>query len=228
MSRIVANARFFIPLLALVVLGLSRCCEAVVFRPFVGFGGYGMGYGGYGYGYGGGTVAGNYMNGMSNVIRAEGQYNLLTAQAAVNNEEARSRYLDNKKKWHEIYLQSREARDKRVAEQFARSKHSPEVLAAAAASDLPHKLSSEVLDPVTGQITWPEVLLGAEFADQRKEVEQFLELRAKTSHTDETGEKIRAAAAKMSEMLRKNVQNIPANEYMAGRKFLDSLVYAVR
>ncbi len=173
-------------------------------------------------------MAGNYMNGMSNVIRSEGEYNALTSMAAINNEEARSRYLDNKKKWQEIYRQSREARDKRVAEQFARSKHSPEVLAAAAASDLPHKLSSEVLDPVTGHITWPDVLLGSEFADQRQAIEQFLEVRAKTSHTDEAGDRIRAAAAKMTETLRKNVQNIPANEYMSGRKFLDSLAFAVR
>jgi hypothetical protein len=224
MLRICAK---FIPLLlALAILGTSRSADA---GPFLGFGiGYGMGYGGYGYGYGGGTVAGNYMNGMSNVIRAEGEYNALTSMAGVNNEEARSRYLDNKKKWQEIYRQSRESRDKRVAEQYARSKRSPEVLAAAAASVRPHKLSSEVLDPVTGQITWPEVLLDSEFAEQRKEIEQFLELRAMTSHTDETGEKIRAAAAKMSEILRKNIQNIAANEYMSGRRFLDSLAYAMR
>src|SRR5262245_66634310 len=76
-----------------------RTAEAQ-FRPFVGFGiGYGLGYGGYGYGYGGGTAAGNYMYGMSNVIRAEGQYNLLTSMAGVNNEEARSKILDNRWKW---------------------------------------------------------------------------------------------------------------------------------
>ena len=55
-----------------------------------------------------------------------------------------------------------------------------------------------------------------------------MELRAKTSHTEETGDKIRTIARKMSEMLRHDVQRLPANEYMAGRKFLDSLAFAMR
>src|SRR5262245_36253569 len=107
------------PILTLAMILSARAAVAEVFRPFVGFGvGYGMGYGGYG--YGGGTAAGNYMYGMSNVIRAEGQYNLLTSMAGVNNEEARSRYLDNRKKWQENYLQGQEQHQKMQAEKFAR------------------------------------------------------------------------------------------------------------
>jgi hypothetical protein len=36
------------------------------------------------------------------------------------------------------------------------------------------------------------------------------------------------ATAKLSEMLRKNIQNIPANDYVAARKFLDSLAWSAR
>ncbi len=67
------------------------------------------GYGS-GYGFGGGTAAGNYLQGMSTVIRSAGEYNLLSAQAGVNNEEARSRYLDNQKKWSQNYFQMKEQR----------------------------------------------------------------------------------------------------------------------
>jgi hypothetical protein len=217
------------PILVLAMLLSARAAEAEVLRPFVGFGiGYGVGYGGYGYGYGGGTAAGNYMYGMSNVIRAEGQYNLLTSMAGVNNEEARSKYLDNKKKWQENYLQGQEQHQKMEAERFARSKHSSEALAAAATSDLPRKLSPDALDPVTGRITWPEALLADDYAAPRKELEQLFELRAKTTHTAGTSEKIRAATARLSDMLRKNIQNIPANEYVAARKFLDNLAWSAR
>src|SRR5262245_44675780 len=132
---------------SLVMLTLCRTAEAEVlagtaggFRGLgVGVGvGYGLGYGGYGYGgYGGGTVAGNYLNGVSNVIRSEGEYNVLTSQAGVNNEETRSRYLDNKKKWWENYLQMSEQRQAIDAQRYAAAKHSPEALNAAAKSDLP-------------------------------------------------------------------------------------------
>ena len=227
------RAIFFPLLLAIMTLLLSGTADAQV-RAFVGFGvGYGLGHGGYGYrgygyGYGGGTVAGNYMNGMSNVIRAEGQYNLLTAQAGVNNEEARSKYLDNQKKWRENYLQGQEQHQKLMAEKSARSKLSPEALAAAAASDLPRRLGPDALDPVTGQITWPELLRASGYAAQRKELEQLFELRAKTTHTPETSERVLAGTSKMSDMVRKDIQNTPPGEYIAARKFLDSLAYAAR
>jgi hypothetical protein len=216
------------PIVVMAICLLARAADAEV-RPFVGFGiGYGVGYGGYGYGYGGGTAAGNYMYGMSNVIRAEGQYNLLTSMAGVNNEEARSRYLDNRKKWQENYLQGQEQHQKMQAEKFARSRHSPEALAAAAASGVPRLLSPDALDPVTGHITWPEVLLADDYAAPRKELEQLFELRAKTTHTTGTSDKIRAATATLSEALRKNIMNVPANEYIAARKFLDSLDSSAR
>src|SRR5262245_51092309 len=124
------------PLVVVAIFTLAACAAEAQVRPFVGFGiGYGLGYGGLGYGYyGGGTAASNDIYGMSNVIRSEGQYNLLTSMAGVNNEEARSRYLDNKKKWQENYLQGQEQHQKMQAENFARSRHSSEALAAAASS----------------------------------------------------------------------------------------------
>lgn len=222
---------------ALVIVALCQNAKAEVLAStgrgaFRGFGvGYGLGYGygGYGYGgYGGGTAAGNYLNGMSSVIRSEGEYNLMTSAAGVNNEEARSRYLDNKKKWWDNYLQMSEQRSAIDAQRYAAAKHSPEALNVAAKSELPRALGPDMLDPVTGRITWPEVLQDSQFADQRKDIEQLFELRAKTSHSAGTGQKIRLATAKMSDMLRKEIQQIPANEYMAARKFLDSLDYAVR
>lgn len=216
--------------LAVARLAYSEVVASAGFHPFGGFG-YGMGYGGYGYGgygYGGGTVAGNYLNGMSNVIRSEGQYNVLTSVANINNEEARSKYIDNRKKWTENYWQLREEHQAQEAQKFARNKHSTETLTLAAASGLPRELGPDVLDPLTGAITWPETLLAKEYDAQRKEIEQLFELRAKTTHGAGTSEKIRAATKQMSEKLRANIQNIPANEYIAARKLLDSLDYATR
>jgi len=199
----------------------------VVVRPWYRpYGYHGYGYGGHG--YGGGTAAGNYMQGMSSVIRAEGQYNLLTSQAGINYEESRSKYLDNKKKWTENYYQMREDYQARSAAAHEAAKHSPEALAAAAKSGVPRKLGPEAFDPVTGHITWPEALAGDDYAALRKEVEQQFELRAKTSQAAGIATKIRAATAEMSTKLRQNIQKMSANEYLSGRKFLDSLDYAAQ
>jgi hypothetical protein len=228
MKRIRAAAIVLLSTLAVPVLSQTANAQA----GFAGFGvglGLGYGYGGYGgYGYGGGTVAGNYLNGMSNVIRSEGEYNVMTSQAGVNNEEARSRYLDNKKKWFENYLQMSEQRSALDAQRYAAARHSPEALNAAAKTALPKALGPDMLDPVTGRITWPEILQDSQYADQRKEIEQLFELRAKTSHGTGTGQKIRSTTARMSEMLRKQIKDLPANEYIAARKFLDSLDFAAR
>jgi hypothetical protein len=142
---------------------------------------YGAGYG-YGGGWGGGgTAAGNYMQGMSTVIRSAGEYNLATAQAGVSYEEARSKYLDNRKKWSENYFEMKERRQAIEVQQREINKHSNEALNAAAKSSLPRTLGPNALDPVTGQITWPEILQGSEFADLRKQIDQQFELRAKTA-----------------------------------------------
>jgi hypothetical protein len=168
------------------------------------------------------------MQGMSTVIRSAGEYNLATAQAGVSYEEARSKYLDNNKKWSENYFQMKERRQALEVQQREISKHSNEALNAAAKSSLPRTLGPNLLDPVTGQITWPDVLQGSEFADLRKQLEQQFELRAKTSNTAGTTQKIHAATQEMSSILRREIEKVPANEYIAARKFLDGLDYTAR
>jgi hypothetical protein len=211
------------------VIGSQAVAEDFAVRPW--YRPYGGGYGGYGYGGGwggGGTAAGNYMQGMSTVIRSAGEYNLATAQAGVSYEEARSKYLDNNKKWSENYFEMKERRQALEVQQREINKHSNEALNAAAKSSLPRTLGPNALDPVTGQITWPEVLQGGEFADLRKQVEQQFELRTKTSNVAGTAQKIHAATQEMSSILRKEIEKVPANEYIAARKFLDGLDYTAR
>jgi len=205
------------------VVGAAVAGRHAFYRPY--YGGYG--YGGYG-NYGGGTAAGNYLNGMSSVIASQGQYNALTSEAAINNEEARSKYIDNRKKWIANYQQMREEHDAIESQKMAKAKHSAESLNLAAKSGVPQKLGSQALDPVTGKITWPDVLQADEYAAQRKALEEMFELRAKTSHGAGSREKIRASVNELSSKLRGNIQKINGNEYMSARKFLDSLEYASR
>jgi hypothetical protein len=186
---------------------------------------WGYGYGG---GWGGGTAEGNALQGMSTVIRSAGEYNLYTSQAGVNNEETRSRYLDNKKKWQENYLQLREQRSALDAQKREQQKQSRDTYYAATKSAPPAPMSSVALDAVTGQISWPETLQASDFEKPRKQLEQLFELRAKTSSAQGSNLKIHSATEELARILRSKIEKIPANEYMAARKFIDELDHTAR
>jgi len=213
----------------------DRSASAVWYAPRVGVGygvGYGLGYGGWGgwgmgYGnFGGGTVAGNYMQGAAQVIRAQGQYNEDTSKAMINWEEARTKYIDNRKKWTETYFAMKEQNQSRTAERHERSRHSPEALATASRQAAPKALSHEAFDPITGKLQWPEALTAPEYAASREQIEQLIELRTTTGASNSV--QIQQAIQSLAEMLKRNIQSLPPNDYIAARKFLNSLAFTVR
>jgi len=177
--------------------------------------------------YGGGTADGNFLFGVSQVIRSEGDYNLQTSQGMINFEIARSKYIENVNKWTQAYFQMREANQAFQIQARERNRHSAESLAQAAASDLPRQLSSDDLDPVTGRITWPEALLDEQYAPLRADLEEQFGLRAWTSGSAGTAARIHDDTRSMLSILRNNIDRIPANDFIAARKFIDSLDYAV-
>jgi hypothetical protein len=170
------------------------------------------------YGYGN-RYGSNSANGMANIIRAEAQANLA-------NQQARSVAIDNQKKWTQNYFKMKEERQERDAREHEKNKPSPETLAEVAKSNLPRELGPDALDPVTGHITWPEVLQNREFAAHRTELEELFAQRVQTSHAAGTAQSIHTATAQMAEQLRRHIEEMPAKDYMTGRKFLDSLDYA--
>jgi hypothetical protein len=167
---------------------------------------------------------------MSQVIRSQGEYNYNTAQAGISFEEARSKYLDNQKKWSQNFLHMKEEQQRLAIQQREINKQTNEARAAALAARPPvsHGLAPNSLDPLTGHITWPQVLLGRDFEAPRTQIDQLFELRAKTSHGPDLSEKIHAAAQQMMTLLRSEIEKMPANQYMAARKFLDALDYTAR
>ncbi len=165
----------------------------------------------YGYGNGG------YGNSMANLIRAQ-------SQAAVNYQIAQSKYIDNKQKWTQNYYKMREERQATLAREHEAQKHSPESLSSAAKDAVPLTLGADALDPVSGRITWPDVLRAPEFATPRNRLDELFELRATTSVGVGNYDQIRVAAMEMTAKLRDQIETLPAKQYVAGRKFLDSLV----
>src|SRR5258708_20593770 len=174
--------------------------------------------------YGGGTVDGNFLSGLSQVIRAQGDYNAETAAGLVSFEDARSRYIDNVNKWTQAYFQMREANQSFQIQMRELNKHSPQALAKAA--EVP-QLGRDELDPVTGKLNWPDALMSDQFAKYRDEIDHLFELRAVTSLRADAAAKLRVATQDMTEMLRSNIDNLTVADFVAARKFLDRLESSV-
>jgi hypothetical protein len=179
-------------------------------------------------GWGGGqTAEGAYLQGAANVIQAEGLYNVNTAQAMIEYEQARGMYLTNRKKATENYYAGKEMHQAVEAQKRERSKTSSEALTLAAKSSVPARLETAAFNPQTGKIAWPKALLDNQFTAKRTEIEQLAASRTKTSGKPETVKKIQAATVEMSSILKSNVTKLSANDYMQARKFLDSLAVTV-
>ena len=184
--------------------------------PYAGYGGYS----------GGGTVAGSAMNGMANMISAKGNYNLSTSAAAINMTQARKNHIQNQQLAASTYFEMRAAnRAARAAERGP----SPtmEQLIRIAKEGAPRPLGPGQMDPVNGQLNWPSALQQDSFESQRHEVDQLFVVRARyggLGYADQM--KVRETVDAMFAQLKEQIQQIPPQDYVACRSFLQSVGYA--
>ncbi len=210
--------------LALIVFGWSvdaAMAQVAWYRPY--------GYSPYGANYGGGYYAGGYspvegaQRGMADIVRAGGEAAESTSRARVSNEEARQSYLNNKLRWTEVYLERKRLHKEARAQEHAEDRERRQRYLASKRDRRPETLPSSMFDPQTGSIEWPEPLKADIYANYRRQIEEELEVRA-TSGTTANSNKIRDLARQMQSLLKDHIRDMPANEYIAGRKFLDRLV----
>jgi hypothetical protein len=183
-------------------------------------------YGAYPYDTGGGTVAGSAMQGMASVIGAKGDYNLSTSAAAINWTEARKNAIQNQQLYANTYFQMRET-NKAYREAERGPRPTEEQLARIARDAAPQPLSSSQMDTVSGRIHWPPALQQESFASQRSELEQLT--AAQAAHGSLGMAEQMAARKSIESMfadLRSQIRDIPPQEYVASRNFLQSLIYA--
>jgi hypothetical protein len=176
--------------------------------------------------YGGGTVAGSAMNGMANVISAKGNYNLSTSAAAVNMTQAQRNEIQNRQLYTDTYFQMR-ATNRAAREREAGPRLTMEQLAKIAKDGVPRPLSPSEMDAVSGKVAWPSALQQDMFAEQRGQIEQLFGTRARyggLSYADQM--KVRDIVETMFDELRGRIREIPPQEYVACRNFLNSLSFA--
>jgi hypothetical protein len=193
---------------------------------------YGLGYGGWangGYGYHSSTAAEGFLRGRAAVIRSAGEFNYTTSLAAINIQEAISRYIDNRAKWTDTYFAMRKTNQAyRDAERGYRP--TQEVLNRISQEASPDRLKPSQLDPSLRTIFWPALLSKGEFDALRTQLDGlFAVQRANNSGLGtENFREIAALTAEMQILLDSMINQLHPDEYLAARRFIESLAYEAR
>jgi len=215
----------YIPAAICLLMVAAECGSAQVYvrpvRPY-GYGGY-RGYGGYGYAPYGGTPFGSMAAGMGAMIRSQGAYNQMTAQAATELEQAKSLALDNRLKAAQTQYQLQRLNQQNRADQerqrlAARVDYTPPA---------PRRLSASQLDPVTGQITWPAVFQSPAFLPERDQMAAQFAARANNPASVSPAQ-VGSLTLALQNKLDAMHDQLPTGDFFEARHFLEALYNEVR
>lgn len=218
-----------LPADAQVTVGVRSGNRAAV-RTGVGVG-LGMGWwgGGWNPGYTGSTPAESYARGQAELIRAQGAAFQAAAAGAVDFEQARAAYLENKLRWQQVRDERQAMGQQRRAEEAAAQRAARERRAAANPPSPGQTGIPDVqYDEATGTVSWPEVLQGPDFATGRMALEDLFKVKAHTGGTSDVNQQILESATNLRTQLKSEVRNLPPSGYIEARRFLDQVVNSVR
>jgi hypothetical protein len=224
-------------LVTILMVGLLAT-SAIAEGPFGTLGGVSSFFGdgvvvGGGYPFKASTPAESFARGAADVIRAQGEFNRMTSEAAINWQEARARAIVNSQDYVDAYFRNRQAnRDYRRAERGPRPTQQDIERFAQALKPAP--LSPSDLDMLTGRVNWPILLRADRFSPMRAELEELLDRWAVANNLGQSDRfgtdqhlAVRRAASEMEDELRQEVRNLPPQDYTAAKRFLRSLEYQV-
>jgi hypothetical protein len=171
------------------------------------------------------TAAEGFQRGMADVIRSQGAANLMNSEAAINVEEARSKYIDNRMQWTNTYFEMQ-----KVNREARAAKRGPpptqEQLVRFAKDDLPNRVAPSQLDPVVGQLNWPMVLKTEPYELYREQLDQLFASRARNGYlSPDQFLQVKQLTDEMMGVLRENVRSYSSSQSIQARKFIESLAY---
>lgn len=170
------------------------------------------------------TAGESYARGSADLVRSAGLATMLTSAAARNFEEARSRFLDNRLKGTETYLEMRRRR-REYRDENRRPRPTSEQLFRLAREAAPAPLAPDQLDPVRGTINWPALLQTEAFREQRETLDVLFAQRARSSGRIDWDQfqQIRSLVEEMQETLREKLPDIPPQVFSQSNAFLRQL-----
>jgi hypothetical protein len=187
---------------------------------------YGSGnWGGYYYGEGS-TPYSSAVRAEAEMAKARGQAAESYAKAAETNERVRSQYMENAARFVEL---RRQEKAYSLAQKYKREEEARQKFALRPPTK-PHtalypRLSTDQLDPQTGQIHWPAYFLGPEFEAERKIIESALKEQAEHGPEARTSKILFDAAYRMESIRSPSMRSLNSQEYAAAHKFLKSLAH---
>jgi hypothetical protein len=178
------------------------------------------------YSYHASTLEEGAARGIASIIASSGVGNYYHSQAARNYQEAVSRYLDNRLKAQQTYFEMRKYnREYRAAERGPRP--TTEQMARFARDRAPDRLQASELNPITGQIYWPDVLEDDAFRDHRERLDDLFALRAR--YRGEIGPdqylELRRTVKSMDQELKARITEYPPTDYVKAKNIIESLAY---
>jgi hypothetical protein len=182
------------------------------------------------YGYGqhhSSTAAEGALNGMGNVISAQGNYNLATSAAAVNMTQAQQNAIQNQMTYTNTYFQMRET-NKAYREANRKPRPTEEQMARWARDAAPKPPSPGEVNSVSGQVNWPTVLQDESFAKERTTVDELSAKKATHGSLSLSDQMTaRKTIESMFAHLKSHIREIPTQDYLASRNFLRSMIYSL-
>ncbi len=182
------------------------------------------------------TVGESYARGISDVVRARGQYNLLTSESLINVETARKQNMENRLQWTQTYFEMR-----KMNREYRKAERGPTPSASTferwARDAAPDRLKSVQLDSITGRINWPTLLQQDQYSALRASLEDAFTQRAERHGAigPEAALRIHDNTNQMMQMLENELQQsrvnnnpLPSYLYLDAKKFIQSLAYEAR
>ncbi|NLE39511.1 MAG: hypothetical protein GX621_15930 [Pirellulaceae bacterium] len=191
----------------------------------------------YGYpSYHASTAGEGYARGMADVVRSRGAANLMDSQAVMNMTQADRQLIDNDLARTQAYFEIRRIKDEAAA---AKNQQNRELAKKRDANrstwmrqsqaNRPRRLSVNELNPVTGELTWPHLLQGPDFANDREGLDRAFASRAAAGGLSyEDQQKVAQIADDLSALLKSRIRDLPARDYLNSHEFLTNLVYESR
>jgi hypothetical protein len=220
------NATFSSASFLTVVLALAGIASAQSYAtPSISYAGYGGYYPG-GYGYHSSTFEEGVLRGYADLAMARGQANYYNSLAAINREEAYSRYVQNREKATETYFKMRQI-NRAAREAEAPQRLSREQYVSLAKKQAPASLSPRQYERTLGRIDWPAALTGDDFSMEREAASRAFASRSPGDFGASSAfyGNVRVLTDSLQSKLKSKIGELDAAEYMAAKNFLLSLAY---
>ncbi|MFV1966878.1 MAG: hypothetical protein ACC628_15745 [Pirellulaceae bacterium] len=169
------------------------------------------------------------LRGSADVWRALGEFHYNNSLAAINYQEATRLSLENHKQFVKDYFEKKEInRAARFGDQSSRPTQAD--LARHAKDRLPERLATYEYHRSLGELSWPAVFQGSEFAEERTAVDRAIADR--TVENSGTGSanyvELMNLTGQLKTKLRGVVDRMSSAESIAARKFLERVAYEAR